>query len=182
MVRIRNRVALDLKGKTTDLEEIRLEAFRETLKDSGKPDDALARRLNELYLKHRFKDIALFDDVLPTLEALRPNYTLGLISNGNTYPKHCGLEGMFQFAVFAQDYGVEKPDPEIFRIAMEHAGCTHDELLHVGDSIEDDIEGSLGAGIKAVWLNRTTAKKPADLKELPEISSLLNLLEILPAN
>jgi putative hydrolase of the HAD superfamily len=179
MVGIRNRVGRELKGKVINLEAIRLKAFHETLKEAGKPDEALASHLNQLYLKYRFKDVALFDDVLPTLEALQPKYALGVISNGNTYPKHCGLEGMFQFAVFAQDCGIEKPDSGIFKIAVEKAGCSHDEVLHVGDSIEDDIEGSLAAGIKGVWLNRKNAKKPAYLRELPEISSLLDLLDIL---
>ena len=182
MVEIRTKVGHSLKGKVTNLEAIRLEAFRETLKDVGKPDEALASHLNQLYLKHRFKDVTLFDDVLPTFKALQPKYALGVISNGNTYPKYCGLEGMFRFAVFSQDCAIEKPDAGIFEIAIEKAGCSHDELLHVGDSIEDDVEGSLGAGIRGVWLNRTNVKKPADLKELPEISSLLELLKILPVN
>lgn len=42
MVEIRNRVAAELKGKITNLDAIRLEAFRSTLKDIDKPDDALA--------------------------------------------------------------------------------------------------------------------------------------------
>jgi putative hydrolase of the HAD superfamily len=179
MVEIRNRVGRELKGKVIDLEAIRHEAFRETLREAGKPDEALASHLNQLYLKYRFKDVKLFDDVLPTLNALRPNYTLGVISNGNTYPKYCGLEDVLQFAVFAQDCGVEKPDAGIFEIALEKAGCSADELLHVGDSIDDDIEGALGAGIRVIWLNRTNAEKSAEHKELPEISSLLELLEIL---
>jgi len=47
----------------------------------------LAKYLNEIYLKHRFEDIELYDDVLPTLNALKKKYSLIIISNGNSYPE-----------------------------------------------------------------------------------------------
>jgi len=179
MIKIRNRVAEKLKGKVTNLEEVRLEAFRQTLKDIGRPNDALASHLNQVYLNHRFEDIELFDDVLPVLKASRAKYTLGILSNGNSYPERCGLEGIFQFAVFSQDYGVEKPDSRLFQIAVEKAGCSKQQLLHVGDSLETDIMGAINAGIKCVWLNRKRMKNNLSLKIDYEISSLLELLEIL---
>jgi len=82
MIRIRNRAANELKGKVTNLEDIRLKAFRQTLEDIGRPNDALASHLNQVYLKHRFEDIELFNDVLPALKTLRVKYTLGILSNG----------------------------------------------------------------------------------------------------
>ncbi len=179
MIRIRNRVANQLKGKVTNLEEVRLEAFRQTLKDIGRPNDALASHLNQVYLEHRFEDIELFNDVLPTLEALRIKYTVGILSNGNSYPERCGLEGIFRFVVFSQDHGVEKPNPRLFQIAVEKAGCSKQQLLHVGDSLQDDVTGAINTGGKCVWLNRKRARNNLKLKIDYEISSLLELLEIL---
>ena len=179
MIKIRNRVANELKGRVTNLEDIRLEAFRQTLRDIGRPNDALASHLNQVYLKHRFEDIRLYDDVLPALKALRVRYALGILSNGNSYPERCGLEGMFKFVVFSQDYGVEKPNPRLFHIAVEKAGCSKHQLLHVGDSLQDDVMGAINAGIKCVWLNRKRVKNNLDLKIDCEISSLLELHEIL---
>jgi len=179
MIEIRNRVADKMKGKVTNLEDIRLEAFRQTLRDIGRPNDALASHLNQVYLKHRFEDIKLFNDVLPALRALRGKYTLGILSNGNSYPERCGLEGMFRFVVFSQDYGVEKPNPRLFQIAVEKAGCAKQQFLHVGDSLQDDVMGAINVGIKRVWLNRKRVKNNLDFKIDHEISSLLELLEIL---
>ncbi len=179
MIRIRNRVAEELKGRVTNLEAIRLEAFRQTLRDIGRPDDTLASHLNQVYLEHRFGDIELFADVLPTFKALQSSYTIGLLSNGNSYPERCGLDGVFQFVVFSQDYGVEKPDPEIFRIAVEKAGCSKTQLLHVGDSITNDIMGAIDMGIKCVWLNRNQAKNHLGIKIDHEIHRLSDLLGIL---
>ena len=179
MIKIRNRVAKELKGTVTNLEEIRLEAFRQTLKDIGRSDEALASHLNQVYLKHRFEEIELFADVLPALEAMKGTYTLGLVSNGNSYPERCGLEGCFKFVVFSQDYRIEKPNPELFHIAVDKAGCSQQQLLHVGDSLVDDIMGAGNAGIKCVWLNRKRIKNDSGIKIDYEIQSLLELLEIL---
>jgi 2-haloalkanoic acid dehalogenase type II len=179
MIEIRNRVSEESKGRVTNLEAVRLEAFRQTLRDIGKPDDALASHLNEVYLKHRFEDIELFDDVRPTLQKLQGKYTLGLLSNGNSYPERCGLEGVFQFVVFAQDHGVEKPDPKFFQIAVEKAGCTKEHLLNVGDSLTNDVIGATSAGIKCVWLNRNSTKSDPEVKVDYEIQSLSELIDIL---
>ena len=179
LIAIRNQVAEEQKDRGLTHEAIRLEAFKRTLQFIKSPDDDIAVHLNALYLKHRFEDILLFDDVLPTLEGLQRDYMMGLLSNGNTYPERCGLESYFQFVVFAQDYGIQKPDPRLFEIAIERAGCTKRQLLHVGDSFQNDIVGAKQAGIKSVWLNRHREDKKT--KEQPdfEISSLRELIKIL---
>jgi HAD superfamily hydrolase (TIGR01549 family) len=172
-------VAEELKGRVTNLEAVRLEAFRQTLEYIGRPNDALASHLNDVYLQHRFEDIELFDDVLKTLQKLQGKYTLGLLSNGNSYPERCGLDGVFQFVVFAQDYGFEKPDPKFFQIALEKAGCTKEQLPNVGDSLKNDVIGATNTGIKCVWLNRNLTESPPEVKIEYEIHSLSELLELL---
>jgi putative hydrolase of the HAD superfamily len=178
MIKTRNMVAAELKGKITNLEAIRLEAFKRTLQDAGKPDDILASHLNRIYLTHRFGDVELFPDVLPALEPLRHKYRLGLLSNGNSYPERCGLEGVFDFVVFSQDHGVEKPDPELFNIALSKAGCSRSQFLHVGDSLINDVMGATGAGIPCVWLNRSQVTNTSGITVDYEIESLIELLEI----
>ena len=180
MIQIRNRTAAELKGKVFNLEEIRLISFQRTLNHCGVDDDEFAEQLNELYLKHRFEDVVLFDDVPPTLEGLKQRYTLGIMSNGNSYPETLGVEKYFQFVILAQDVGIEKPDPEIFRLAIEKAGCLPDEFLYVGDSQEDDILGAKKAGVKIAWYNRTRAQLHPNIPRPDyEISKLNTLLEIL---
>ncbi len=179
MIEIRDRVAEELKGKVSNLELIRLEAFRRTLRQVGREDEALASRLTRVYLKHRFEDIEPFDDVLPTLMVLNEKYMLGVISNGNSHPERCGLEGIFDFVILSQDHGVEKPDPMIFQIALKGVGCSRRAFLHVGNSLENDIRGAVKAGIRCVWLNREGLVNDTDIKPEYEISSLLELLDIL---
>ena len=179
LIAIRNQVAAERENKGLTHEAIRLEAFKQTLQFVDNPDDDLAVHLNTLYLKHRFEDILLFDDVLPTLNALQGHYMMGLLSNGNTYPERCGLGGYFQFVVFAQEHGIQKPNPRLFEIAIERAGCAKHQLLHIGDSFQNDIIGAKQAGIKSVWLNRQGIHNETKQQPDFEISSLRELTEIL---
>jgi HAD superfamily hydrolase (TIGR01509 family) len=179
MIEIRNQVSEQLKGKMFRLEDIRLEAFKETLKFIEMPDDRLAVHLNDLYLKHRFEDIELYSEVALTLNSLKKRFTLGLVSNGNGYPEKCGLAGMFQFVVFSQDYGFEKSDPRLFKVAQAKSGCTGEEIVHIGDSLQNDYLGARNAGLKSIWLNRTNAQpSPGVTPEytVQELSQLLNII------
>lgn len=70
--------------------------------------------------------------------------------------------------------GAGKPHSAIFERALELAGVRAEWALHVGDSLEEDVAGARGAGIAALWLNRSGAPVPpevtaiASLDELPE--------------
>ena len=181
MIAIRDQVAEESKGRGLKLEEIRLRAFQRTVEQVGVKDDDLAHRLNELYLKHRFEDIELYPDVIPLFDALAPRFELGLLSNGNTYPERCGLDGRFSFAIFAQDVGCEKPDPRIFTFVLEQAGCAVEQLLHVGDSLATDVAGAQNAGAASVWLNRDGIPNNTDISPDFEITSLMELISLFSA-
>jgi len=182
MIEIRNDVAEELRGKTSNLEEIRLNAFKRTVAHIGCEDDKLATRLNILYLKHRFEDIELFPDVFPALDILSPHFMIGLLSNGNSYPEKCGLRDRFRFILFSQDHGLEKPDGRFFDLAVKTAGCSHNQLLHVGDSLGNDVAGANGAGILSVWLNREMEINKTEVIPDFEVSSLNELPELLGLN
>jgi len=179
MVGIRDEVAAELAGQQLTLEEIRFRAFHRTVTRVGGDAEELAQKLNAIYLKHRFEDIELYPDVLPTLEAMGTRYALGLLSNGNTYPERCGLSGHFAFVVFAQEVGFEKPDERIFQVACKRANCEPHELVHVGDSLEMDVVGANSAGAISVWLNRDEQPGNPDIRPTFEIHSLAELGSVL---
>jgi hypothetical protein len=84
--------------------------------------------LNKVYLKHRFEDIELYDDVLPTLDILSRHFKIGLLSNGNSYPDRCGLEGRFAFVILSQDVQREVQRIPAHRICIERSD---DPLLYL---------------------------------------------------
>ena len=179
MIYIRNQCADEVKGRIWNLEDIRKQSFERTLEYVGYPDEKLAEHLNTIYRKHRFGDIELYPDVIPTFDALASDFKLGLLSNGNTYPDRCGLEDRFAFVVFSQDVQVEKPHPKIFEITAQQAGCEFSQMLHVGDSLVNDVAGAQNVGISAVWLNREGVANDTEIQPDYEIGTLTEMTTIL---
>ncbi len=179
MIDIRNRYAEDVQGKIWNLEEIRKGAFERTLEYVGHPDKNLASHLNTLYRKHRFEDIELYPDVIPTFDVLGQHFNIGLLSNGNTYPERCGLENYFEFVVFSQDIQFEKPNPRFFEIAAEQNGFELTQMLHVGDSLVNDVYGAKNVGGHTVWLNRNGETNNTEITPDYEVTSLTEILPIL---
>jgi putative hydrolase of the HAD superfamily len=172
----REAAADSLRGKVTNLESVRLAAFTRSLSRLGIEHARLAEHLNNYYLQRRFAGVDLYDDVLPVLENLIRKHTLGLLSNGNSYPERVGLERFFTATVFSQDHGTEKPDPRIYAIAQ--AAIAGSEYIMVGDSITNDVVAAQRVGWKGIWLNRDRLAVPAgvrpdaivtDLHELPTL-------------
>ena len=176
---IRDQEEKGYTGNLKDYDEIRRRSFIKMLEVVGHTGPDLSTRLNEVYLKYRYEDIEPYEDVVPTLDALGPHFKLGLLSNGNNYPKYFGLADRFDFAVFAQDIGIEKPDPRTFRIAARRAGCDLEQLLHVGDDLETDVEGAKAVGVRAAWLNRDGKPNESGTKPDYEIALLTELPALL---
>jgi putative hydrolase of the HAD superfamily len=177
----REGVAEELRGTETNLERIRLASFSRTLSRLGLQDDDLAEHMNAYYLQHRFDNVELFPEVLDALTVLSRSYVLGLLSNGNGYPERSGLGGTFASVVFSQDHGVEKPDRRLFDVAAAEVGCEPGELVMVGDSLPNDVNGAQNAGWRAIWLNRDGCDRPDHYRPEAEISNLMELPKALRA-
>ncbi len=180
LVALRNEVHDRLLGRVTDLDAVREESMREALREAGRPDDALGSHMAQVYFRRRDEVRTLFPDVRPALERLAPDYKLGLLSNGNSRAEALGIGDLVSFEVFSQDHGgIEKPDPRLFEIALGEAGCEPHELLHVGDSPENDVTGALNAGARPILLDRDGAR--LEPGSIPEIRSLAELPWLLRA-
>lgn len=124
---------------------------------------------------------ALFDDVHPVLDALAGDgYRLGLISNFEDWLEEMlvGLEVRHRFdtVVISGVVGVEKPDPRIYKLALEQAGVEAGRAVHIGDSPANDVEPAREVGINAVLLDRT-GRYPSS--GYPTIASLEGLPAVL---
>ncbi len=176
----REAVADQLRGKVTNLESVRLAAFIRSLWRLGIPDSRLAEHLNGYYLQQRFADVDLYDDVLPVLETLVRDHTVGLLSNGNSYPERVGLERFFTATVFSQDHGVEKPDPRIYAIAQ--AAIPGGNYIMVGDSITNDVIAAQRVGWAGIWLNRDRQDPPSGVRPDAIITDLCELPTLIDAS
>jgi putative hydrolase of the HAD superfamily len=111
----------------------------------------------------RFRDIRfwsrVFPDTVPVLQWLRDNgYYLGVISNSvgtmEEQLNRVGLASYFRTILDSAVVGVEKPHPEIFRMAVDQAGISPVEALFIGDTYATDIGGARKAGLRGVLIDR----------------------------
>jgi FMN phosphatase YigB (HAD superfamily) len=72
-----------------------------------------------------------------------------------------GLQGLVDPLVVSAREGVAKPDPRIFRIALDRAGARPAETVMVGDSWKNDVLGAHAIGIHPVWFNRFERPRPS---------------------
>jgi putative hydrolase of the HAD superfamily len=101
----------------------------------------------------------LFDDALPAINLLKNRgMILGIISNlSRRLDGQCeelGLTPLIDFALTSFEVGAEKPHPPMFLTALERAGLSASEVVHVGDQYHSDVIGARGAGIKPLLLDR----------------------------
>jgi putative hydrolase of the HAD superfamily len=99
----------------------------------------------------------LYDDVLPTLEALRElGLKIGLLSNSardlDAFVAHHRLA--VDAVLTSGSHGKTKPHETIFRRMLELLEVAPEEAAMVGDTIEDDIEGARAVGMQALLVDR----------------------------
>jgi HAD superfamily hydrolase (TIGR01549 family) len=136
-------------------------------------------------LYNRFYKIEIFPGVKELLEKLSKKYHLAIVANAITnisrlaLEKH-GLAKYFDYIILSRDLGARKPDPEIFIYALRSMWIKASEAVHVGDSLEEDVQGAKNAGMKTVWIKgneEVTGIQPDYvISKITELTSLtLNL-------
>jgi putative hydrolase of the HAD superfamily len=138
----------------------------------------LGRRCAAVFLEHAraeldpaefapaFVGCIVFRPLEGAAEALarlgRAGLALACVSNWDVslrgHLEEAGLAGFFAEIVSSAEAGSAKPNPEVFRVALERLGVSPGRALHIGDG-ETDRDGAAAAGL---------AFEPAPLATLPE--------------
>ena len=104
--------------------------------------------------------VDLFPEARPALQALRREYVLIAVTNGNADLERIGINHLFHDFVSASIAGAAKPARQIFDVAVEAGGAGAAQTLHVGDHPEFDVNGARDAGLRTVWVNRDGSDWP----------------------
>ena len=136
-------------------------------------------------LYHRFEQAEVwrvFEDVLPTLEALRARgIRLAVISNWDERLRPLldtlDLARWFDVVVISHEFGSVKPAPQIFLHAAAQLNLPPEVVMHVGDGEREDTQGARRAGMQAALLDRSA--KDAGGRGISTVSLLPELLETL---
>ena len=140
----------------------------------------LARERGADFLRLTNKYFSLLQGTDGVVRELAKRYPLTIISNGFKevqYYKfaHSGLADCFAHTIISEEVGVNKPQPEIFRIALQMNGVTADEAVMIGDSYSSDIQGAKNAGIDQIWLHEGETEETATFI-VPNLQDVLEIL------
>ena len=162
-------------------EILKYKRFYLTLKEFGKDDVELAKKLGEDYVHLSGEKTRLFPYTHEALSYLKEKYNLFIITNGFEEVQfkkinNCNLEQYFRKIITSEKAGVQKPNKQIFEYALEEAGATKDKSIMIGDDIEGDIRGAKKFGIDQVYFNPN--QKPHNDEVTYEITTLKELMNI----
>jgi HAD superfamily hydrolase (TIGR01549 family) len=164
-------------------EKVYIEKLPAFLRGQGVDDEPLIASAHEIFQRDWFERLVLFDDAVQTLEALRPRFKLGLVTNGPSRTQRPKIDQFqlidyFDLLIVSEEVGVAKPDPAMFVMALELVYVAPSVALFVGDSPEFDLRGAAAAGMPFIWMNPRGDVLPADVDQ--PIAVIERLTELLP--
>jgi HAD superfamily hydrolase (TIGR01549 family) len=164
-------------------EAVRAERLQRLATWAGHVIDASeAAELSRVYREHYQSLRRPVPGAPEMVRRLRGRTRVGVVTN-NTVAEQTqklaflGLQGEVDFLVTSEEVGAAKPDPSIFRAALERAGAAPKEAVMIGDSWTSDVAGARSAGIRAVWFNRFRVPRPPGAP-VPEFDSFRSPLRV----
>lgn len=140
--------------------------------------DAAIADIREYHSQHNvWEDVPA--DVPATLAALRARgLKLVVVSNANGRLRllfdRVGLTQYFDVVLDSHEWGVEKPDPRLFALALQQSNSDAGTTAHVGDLFHIDVAGARAAGLAEGILLDTAGLYPAvDCRRLRTLDELL---------
>ena len=163
----------------------RLLRFQLMLEEAGKPI-AYAPEMTNLYWSTLLERIRPLPGAIEVLGSLRlKGLTVGIGTNMTSdwqYAKlkRLGLMAYVDYIVTSEEAGVEKPEPGLFQLCVQKAGCAPRECAFVGDSLKIDALGARDAGLNAFWLcpQPDSEAVPDGVTRIRALGELPALLEI----
>jgi len=103
----------------------------------------------------------LYPQAKPLLLKLAKRYRLGVIANqlaglDKRLEAH-GIAQYFDFLLGSADVGLSKPDPRIFALALEKAGCAPYEAVMIGDRPDNDVYPAKRLGLRTIRVRQGVA-------------------------
>ncbi|MBB3048429.1 putative hydrolase of the HAD superfamily [Litorivivens lipolytica] len=157
-----------------DISRWRLDSLSCQLQEAGLnavQAQQLSEQSFEVFLEAR-QDVALFPHAEQVLAELSGKYRLIAVTNGNADVNRMPIGPYFFGAFRAEDLKISKPAPELFEAALEAAGVTAAQTLHIGDDPYYDIEPAMALGmhtLQACITDKHPATGPAfsDWRQVP---------------
>ncbi len=172
-----------LRDQEIDKNYLREHRFRNSFEHFNIFNSELNQSFESNYLKNMTLEKGLVPGAVELLNYLKPNYKLHIITNGfievsSQKIETSDLKGFFQTLTCADEVGVRKPNPKIFRLAIDKAKAKPNESTLIGDDWIADIVGGDSFGLKTIFLNRNK-ETINELAHVPRVDELIQITKIL---
>jgi FMN phosphatase YigB (HAD superfamily) len=115
------------------------------------------------------------------MDALAGRFRLGLIANQGVecrgWLDQLGWLDRFEVVALSEEVGTAKPDPMLFRNALERAGVEPAEALMIGDRLDNDIAPACVLGMKTAWVRWPKRLDKGWTPDSPEAKAYVQSLE-----
>jgi HAD superfamily hydrolase (TIGR01549 family) len=153
----------------------------------------ILERLEPELKEARRNFFCLFDDAEQTMNSLLIQYDLGIIANQSVdilkILEESKINRFFKVIVISSEVKVRKPDPEIFRLAMNLANTSAEHCIMVGDRLDTDIGPANKLGMKTIRTTNSLFKLQQPMNEFEKptyvvanLSEIANILDKLPSD
>ena len=138
------------------------------------------------YVRQFHSSCLPFPNLIPLFDELqKQNILLGMITNGFTALqssnlKALGIASYFKVILISEEEGIKKPDPEIFKRALDKLGVHPADSIYVGDHPMNDVQASRQVGMTSVWKKDRHWDSPVQadfiIDDLYELESIVKQL------
>lgn len=170
------------RNSEIDQEQLRYGRLRDTFSAlEFMVEDTLIHQLSEDYITHLTTFDHLFEDTIEILDYLQSTYQLHIITNGFGEAQEKKMQvskitHYFKTVTNAEMAGVKKPNPVIFKHALELAQAEPSESIMIGDNYEADVLGALEVGYDAIFFNYRNDEFEPHIKQINQLKELKNYL------
>lgn len=140
-------------------------------------------------LVHRYEQIRC--DTLTTrpgivagLHRLRHRVFLAICTNGDSPTqvdklRNLGILDLFDVVVCGRDFGVQKPNSELFLRCVDKLGLPVSDCWYAGDDWEADVLGAASVGMRVAWISSDCPPAPVPhlLTQYPSLLDFFGRLE-----
>ena len=161
-----------------EMDEARRERFRRLFKRCGmQASEELCATTAGTYRTDYMEARRAVAGAASLVAAVRSRAKVGIVSNNMLQEQRdklefCGLSAHVDALIVSEEAGVSKPDPAIFRMALDALDVTADQSVMLGDSWSADVVGAQAAGIRVVWFNPLRNPSPDPSRRVPELHAL----------
>ena len=160
------------------MDEARIERFRQLLvRFGGRPSDEVCREAATMYRREYLDARRATASAESLLIAVRSRAAIAIVSNNMLQEQvekleFCRLAAHVDALIVSEAVGVSKPDPAIFRAALDAVRVEPGEAVMIGDSWTADVLGAHAAGIRPIWFNPLDLEAPDQSLGVVELRTL----------